>query len=56
MDLTDADRNLILLGLFELTITHVENDGLREQAKELAVTLGGDAEAMFYGATLPERG
>jgi hypothetical protein len=39
-----------------VTITHVENDDLREQAKELAVTLGGDAEAMFFGATSRERG
>ena len=51
MDFTDQERNLILRGLFELTITYAEDDELREQAGALAVRLGGDPDEMFYGAT-----
>ena len=40
------ERDLILRGLFELTITFVEDEQTRH---------GGDPEAMFYGATPPER-
>jgi hypothetical protein len=50
MDLTDEARNLILAGLFELTITHVEDDAKREEIKALARKLGGDPDAMFFGA------
>jgi hypothetical protein len=51
MDLTDDERDLLLRGLFELTITYVEDDQLRAQAKALALRLGGDTDEMFYGAT-----
>jgi len=38
-----------LRGLFELSITYLEDDALVQQIKELAVRLGGDPEAMFFG-------
>jgi hypothetical protein len=50
MDLTDEERRLILAGPFELTITHAEDDDKRERCKALARKLGGDPEAMFFGA------
>jgi hypothetical protein len=49
--MTPRERDLILRGLFELTITYAEDDQTRHQAKALAAKLGGDPEAMFYGAT-----
>lgn len=49
MDLTDEERDIILAGLFELTITHREDDEKREQCKALAMKFGGDSEAMFFG-------
>jgi hypothetical protein len=51
MELTTDERALILRGLFELTISYVEDDDLRERAKAPAVRLGGDPDEMFYGAT-----
>ena len=39
-----------LCRLFELTITYVEDDDKRERCKALDRKLGGDAEAMFFGA------
>jgi hypothetical protein len=36
MDLTDNERDLILAGLFELTITYAEDDEKRERCKALA--------------------
>jgi len=36
LTLTYADRDLILAGLFELTITHVEDDEKRQDCKALA--------------------
>jgi hypothetical protein len=36
MDLTDHERRLILAGLFELTITHAEDDDKRKEIKALA--------------------
>jgi hypothetical protein len=53
MDLTDVERDLILAGLFELTITYVEDDEKRERCKVLAARFGGDPDAMFY-APRPE--
>ena len=50
MDLTDDERDLILAGLFELTITYVEDDENARACKALAERLGGDPDAMFYGA------
>jgi hypothetical protein len=54
MRLTDGERDLILRGLFELTITYAEDDRLRARAQTLVVKLGGDPDEMFYGAA--ERG
>jgi hypothetical protein len=50
MDLTDNERDLLLAGLFELTITHAEDDEKRERCKALAEKLGGDADAVFFRA------
>jgi len=49
--LTYADGNLIVAGLFELTITYVEDDDKRERCKALAARFSGDPDAMFYEAT-----
>ena len=51
MDVTDEERDLILAGLFELTITYVEDGEKRERCKALARKLGGDPDAMFFGAS-----
>ena len=51
MDLTDEEGDLILAGLFELTITYVEEDAKREQCKALARRMGGDPDAMFLSAS-----
>jgi hypothetical protein len=50
MDLSTDERDLILAGLFEPTITHVEDDEKRAQCKALARRLGGDPHAMFFAA------
>ena len=50
MDFTDEERDLILAGLFELTITYLDDKVARYQ--ELALRLGGDREALFFGARL----
>ena len=50
MDLTDDERDLLLAGLFELTITYVEDSRLRDQCRALVRRLGGDPFAMFVGA------
>jgi hypothetical protein len=50
VELTDDERDLILRGLFELTINYVEDDELRDRAKAPASKLRGDPDAMFYGA------
>ena len=42
MTFTNAERDLILAGLFELTITYDEK---RERCKALARKLGGDPDA-----------
>ncbi len=42
--LSDAERDLILSGLFELTITYVEDSLLRHKCKVLAARFGGDRE------------
>ena len=46
MDLTDQERNLILAGLFELTITYADDDEQRERCKTLAAKLGGDPDEL----------
>ena len=50
MELTDEELDLVLAGLFELTITYVEDDEKSERCKALARKLGGDPDAMFFGA------
>jgi transcription termination factor NusB len=49
MELTPDERAILLAALFELTITHAEDDQVRDRATQLATKLGGDPEAMFYG-------
>lgn len=51
MDLTSDERDLILAGLFELTITYAEDDKKRERCKALAAKIGGDPNGMFFGAS-----
>jgi hypothetical protein len=51
MDLTDDERDLILRGLFELTITYADDDEKRGRCKTLAAKLGGDPDAMYFGCT-----
>jgi hypothetical protein len=50
MKITGEERDLLLRGLFELTITHVEDESLRNHAKRLAKKLGGKPNAIFFGA------
>jgi len=52
MNFTDAERALLLAGLFELRITHLENDSRCATIDALAAKLGGDTDAMFFGARL----
>jgi hypothetical protein len=56
MDLTDNERDLVLAGLFELTITYAEDDEQRQWCKALVERLGGDPDAMFFGASPREVG
>jgi hypothetical protein len=62
VDLSDAERAILLRGLFELSITRSEFDDApdsgkipivaitREQIDALVRKLGGDPEAVFFGA------
>jgi hypothetical protein len=50
MDVTRQERGLLLLGPFELRITHLENDARCAAIDAFAAKLGGDPAAMFYGA------
>jgi len=52
MDLSDDERDLILAGLFELTITYLDDADKIERCTALADRLGGDQEALFFGARL----
>jgi len=51
-DLTDAEHELILAGLFELRITRLEDDHLCADLDTLAAKIGGDPGDLFYGAAL----
>ncbi len=51
MDFTDDERDLILAGLVELTITYLDDINKVERCNELAARLGGDREALFFGAS-----
>jgi hypothetical protein len=44
---------LVLAGLFELRITHLEVEWLWEEITALAEKLGGYSSEMFFGATPP---
>ena len=62
MDLSDDERELLLAGLFELSVTRSAFDGDPDrdlipivaitpaQIEALVVRLGGDPEAVFFGA------
>jgi hypothetical protein len=50
VELSESERDLLLSALFELSITRAKDDERREQAKALARKLGGDPEALFFGA------
>ena len=50
VELIGRERDLLLRGLFELTISYVENNELRREVHVLVARLGGDPSAMFYGA------
>jgi hypothetical protein len=52
--LTMRQRDLILRGLFELTVTLWDDDELRAETKDLAGGLGGDPAAVFFGAVPPQ--
>ncbi len=44
------ERDLLLVGLFELRITHAEDGEKGAQIQALVVKLGGDPDAAFFGA------
>jgi hypothetical protein len=48
MELTDEELRLILAGLFELRITHLESAEMWERTTVRAERLGGNSEAMFF--------
>jgi len=50
--ISDDERDLILAGLFELTITYLDDADKIERCTALADRLGGDQEALFFGARL----
>jgi hypothetical protein len=52
MDFTDDERNLLLAGLLELTITYLEDTEKIGRCTALADGLGGDRDALFFGASL----
>jgi hypothetical protein len=52
VELDDRERALLLAGLFELRITHLEDDVLWAQIAVVAEKLGGDVGAMFFGAVV----
>jgi hypothetical protein len=50
MELTCHECDLLLFGLFELRITHLENDCRCAAIHALAARLRGDPSATFFGA------
>ncbi len=52
VDLNDRERALVLAGLFELRITHLEDDALWAEIAAVAEKLGADMGALFFGAAL----
>jgi hypothetical protein len=55
VEFNDRERALVLAGLFELRITHLEDTDRSATIDALAVKLRGDPAAMFYGAAVPLR-
>jgi hypothetical protein len=49
MTISSGERALILAGLFELRITHLEHDARCWAIEDLAVQLGGDPSHVFFG-------
>jgi hypothetical protein len=45
------ERDMLLAALFELLITHAENDLKAARIKALVVKLGGDPDAVLFGAS-----
>jgi hypothetical protein len=54
MAVDKRDLNLMLAGLFELRITHLEDDDLCAAIDALALKLGGDPAAMFLEHAPPD--
>jgi hypothetical protein len=52
VELNDRELALVLAGLFELRITHLEDDALWAEIAAIAEKLGGDVGAMVFGAAL----
>ena len=52
MELNDRELALVLAGLFELRITHVDDDALWAEIAAVTEKLGGDVGAMFFGTAL----
>jgi hypothetical protein len=48
MELTDEERDLLLAALFELRITHADDDEKAAQIEALVLKLGGDPDAVFF--------
>ena len=55
MELSDDERDLLLSALSELSRTCPEDDEKQEQARALALKLGGDPEAVSFGAGAHDR-
>jgi hypothetical protein len=48
-----GELDLLLRGLFELTITCAQEDATRRQTRALATRVDGDPDAMSYRDTAP---
>jgi hypothetical protein len=51
VEITDDKRDLLLSALFELPITHAENDRKPARIKALVVKLGRDPDAVLFGGS-----
>ena len=54
-DLTHDERELIIVGLFEPTITYLDDATKVERCTNLATRLGGGRAALLFGASLERR-
>ena len=50
LKLNDDERDLVLAGLFELSIARAEDEELGARVVALVERLGGDRYAVFFGA------